>query len=268
MTAMDIYRFIDSRDIREYLRETNYELDALQSAYIVSCSTERGFWEKQGTLREIIACLPDQEVPETEYCPGQPSLHDLLRDHLKWNSELTERLMSKEGDYIYQYDIGRDWGERSFPTRNFRKCFDKAHELCDTLGEDGFHVYKTYIDDPKKNLIRAYYDSKGSLKSICQIGMPDNGDPSDIKGPVMWPWLTREERRRKDYFDHYDPYIPVPFQRGDLVIDCKWRCDPFVWIDKDSQGRAIGYVVDEESGVMRKTVETETPYYIQLGYFK
>ena len=260
---MDIFKYIDSRDIREYLIKTGYKLDTLQSAYVVNHSQRHSFWEKQVALREIIACLPDQEVPETAHCPAQPSLHGLLRDHLKWNSELARRLILQEEDAVYQFELGEGWGDKSFPMRSFESCLNKAIGSCD---EEVFHIYKTYLDDPKENWIKAFYDTNGMLQGLYSVGMPDNGDPSDIKGPILWPRLTKEERRRRGYFEYIDPGIPVPFQRGDLVVCCGGGRDPFVWTGRKECGRAAGYVVDRETGMLRKSLEEETPYYIHLEY--
>ena len=51
---MDIYRFINSRDIREHLRDINYEFNALEASWLVYQCDEASVEERHKAWTWII----------------------------------------------------------------------------------------------------------------------------------------------------------------------------------------------------------------------
>ena len=59
---MDIYSYINSRDIREYLRNTEYEFNTLQAAWLIYFCNRFTLEEKQSALSELISTKQDYET--------------------------------------------------------------------------------------------------------------------------------------------------------------------------------------------------------------
>ena len=78
----DIYSFINSRDIRKYLRETEYHFSSLEAAWIIWQSMDRTWEEKKAAWAELIRTMPDCEVPERFNCNYRASLHGYLKDYM------------------------------------------------------------------------------------------------------------------------------------------------------------------------------------------
>ena len=84
---MDIYSFINSRDVEEHCRSLKHEFSAIETAFIVYQSKKRNLREKHDAYREIIASMPDTEVQKRFNCPYHNSLHSVLRERLHCEHE-------------------------------------------------------------------------------------------------------------------------------------------------------------------------------------
>lgn len=82
---MDIYNFINSKDIRNYLRKINYEFTPVEAAWLVWQYFDATRQEKFEAWQEIIDTMPDCPV---EVCKGfdvdgYESLHEVLKEYMK-----------------------------------------------------------------------------------------------------------------------------------------------------------------------------------------
>ena len=84
---MDIYSFINSRDVAEHCRSINHQFSATEAALIVYRSEKHNLREKHDAYREIIASMPDTEVQRRFNCPHYDSLHSVLRECLQCEHE-------------------------------------------------------------------------------------------------------------------------------------------------------------------------------------
>ena len=89
---MDIYRFIDSRDMREHLQKLNYSFTTPEVAFLV-------YWCKAATLegriaawREIIDTMPNCAMAERLNLEAIPDFHQFLRDHIDLQERDLRRL--------------------------------------------------------------------------------------------------------------------------------------------------------------------------------
>ena len=71
---MDIYSFINSRDIAEHCRKIGHTWNPLEMAAIIDMS-HRTVEERHKAWHKLMSDYPDMPVPETNDHDGYPSLH-------------------------------------------------------------------------------------------------------------------------------------------------------------------------------------------------
>ena len=84
--ALDIYRFMNSKDVAGYLQETGYEFNAMEAAYLVEICDNATLDEKVEAWRWIIATMPDCAMAHCHDIEKCDSIHAFLLDYidLQW----------------------------------------------------------------------------------------------------------------------------------------------------------------------------------------
>ena len=102
---MDVFKFINSRDIREYLQKINYSFSPLEIAWLVKKSKYTTLKEKHKAWREIISTMPDCEI-----CENEPSLHEYLNDRMYSDILFVSGVKAKEPNTVFSFKwfIGSD----------------------------------------------------------------------------------------------------------------------------------------------------------------
>lgn len=80
---MDFYCFVNSRDIRAYLKGICYTFTATEAAWIVWRSMDTTVEDKHAAWQYIIRNMPDCCIPERLNTVPQPSLHCFLQELLE-----------------------------------------------------------------------------------------------------------------------------------------------------------------------------------------
>ena len=120
---LDIYRFINSRDIRKHLQTMKYQFNALEAAWLVYQSFGKSYKEKHKAWKWIIENMPDCVLPKSNYAIARPSLHDYLKELMEYRSAHKKRIkkgkapskkMSDEEWDLYKYTFESRW--YCFPT--------------------------------------------------------------------------------------------------------------------------------------------------------
>ena len=99
---MDLFRFIDSKDIREHLRQMGYSFTAPEAAFLVWQCRSTTLKEKIAAWREIIETMPDCSMVERMNMDAIPSVHKFLEQYIA----LMERLLANfycEEHAVYSY---------------------------------------------------------------------------------------------------------------------------------------------------------------------
>ena len=139
--CMDILSFVNSRDIRKYLRDIDYKCDPMQAAWLVYQNYDRPYGKKHKAWQWIIDNMQDCEMPERRFSKYRPSLHGYLKELMLFRDEHRERIkqgktpkpakkMTEDDWDLYQYTFESRWYR--FPTP-FKKgdivcaCYDKPH---------------------------------------------------------------------------------------------------------------------------------------------
>ena len=80
---MNIYNFINSRDIAKYLKEINYQFSTLECAWLVWQSRKHTLEQKHTAWQKIIDTMPDCSVGARPNHREVESLHEYLKDHMR-----------------------------------------------------------------------------------------------------------------------------------------------------------------------------------------
>ena len=67
---MDIYSFVNSKDIREHLRKMDYRFNSLETAWLIYQCRHISYEEQKAAWIELINTMPDCEVPKRSNCRG------------------------------------------------------------------------------------------------------------------------------------------------------------------------------------------------------
>lgn len=107
--SRDFVEFINSEDVKQYVRETGYQLSSQEAAFVVWQSKDTPLEERFAAWEEIIETMPDSsfagyrhfnfKTKQREPAPVY-SLHNFLRQYIQRQRELLEAF-TKEGDGTY-----------------------------------------------------------------------------------------------------------------------------------------------------------------------
>lgn len=258
---MNIYQFINSKDIRKHLESINYRFSAMEAAWLIYNCHRLCYEEKKKAWQEVIADMPDCKVPKRLNCAGFESLHEMIRQYIKtMDAELEDFYSEKEpGRYVYTYEyLHKDdstWSEEHctiFST--LEACIESYHEWVDDNEKIVFFRIKrqSLIDTEESVEIECF----GNEKPINFIY--HNGRNEKAK-------IIMEYSFEGMWFD-----FPTPFKKGDIVwtppahSGIRWDGDggfvltdlgswnPTEFIRKkgdSSDMNAVGYFVNENGTI-------------------
>ena len=96
---MNILRFVNSKDIREHLRNIGYEFNSLEAAWLIYQFRDATIDEKHKAWNELIATMPDCPIEKRLNTVAQDSLHAFLRQYMELeNKYLNEFYDEKHAD--------------------------------------------------------------------------------------------------------------------------------------------------------------------------
>lgn len=216
---MDILCFLNSRDVKEHLKNINYQFSPLEAAWIVWQCKSATLVEKYNAWNEIIDTMPDCEVPKRINCRGWDSLHEFLREYmgvtdkyLKLFYKHTEgtiyrayaRYLAKSATEHSPYKFEGLFERESPVFPNLEALTARIREYdCENI--DMLRIEKQWLDCDKKIIVDMMPD-----ETVVDVDsyIFDNEDDNDIL----------IEGFAGMYF-----LIPVPFKKGDIL--CRYYCN-------------------------------------------
>lgn len=99
---MDMFCFINSKDIREHLQQICYSFTAPEAAFLVWQCRSAILKEKISAWREIIGTMPDSSLTRRKEEPLE-NCHDFLRRHIASQETLLKEFPNGK-DCVYQYE--------------------------------------------------------------------------------------------------------------------------------------------------------------------
>ena len=260
---MDIYRFLNSRDIAAHCREINKTWNTCEMAAIIDRSN-RSMKEKHAAWRELITDYPDMPVPKRgKRIKSLPSLHAEIKKVIAYEERVLEVFKQPEEKAIYQYGM---WSS------NYIRAF--SHEPCVNSGiyftfddvwaevfahkkksKEAYGEYSWWNEKSDKITIEKRYASKDGETERIIIHHDYDFNPCWITNYTEhdvfkeFTWLV-------DFAQGFVIDIPVPFKRGDVLTINSF------WFDKDE----IIFVLDNIN-FKRETSDCFYAEYQGNGYY-
>ena len=215
---MDLYRFINSIDIRDYHKKIGYKYNALEAAWIVSQSQGLTLDQRHEAWMWIVDNLPDMKVElgrENNRYYGK-SLHKILVAYMKMQREFIAELkcdfaISENRLYVYKpcyrcyngtsYDIG---------VKGFYSSWDSCLKAI-AENEMHHHIYSVIVAQVDVDSSRSFYRGGGIEVAVDGTILDTmNGDRCCNAADE---YLVDVPRMFSDFYLDF----PVPFKRGDIV---------------------------------------------------
>lgn len=235
---MDYYKFINSRDIEEYLRKMKYEFSPMQCAYLAWASRRADLEKKREAWQEIIATMPDSPVERRPNCVGWPSLHGMLRGYMAVQDKYLALFHQSRDNAVYTYAV-----EDGFYLEEGGQIFARESDCCKVAmrflkyeyGPDAVCITKHYMNpggsEPKPVQIRVDYTKDEHIRGISLTGFsPCDYESGEAVFTLPEEWLMTEEEENLWGYSFAGMYFdfPTPFRKGDVLYDRFSHGKPFV----------------------------------------
>lgn len=87
---MNIYKYIRSKDVREYNEKIGHKFNATESAFLVWLNPDISLKEKHDAWREIMRDMQDEKIAKRPNADYVPSLFALLNQFIKTDNALID----------------------------------------------------------------------------------------------------------------------------------------------------------------------------------
>ncbi len=233
---MDLYRFINSRDIREHHKEIGYQYSALEAAWLVSQCQNLTLKEKHEAWQWIIDNMPDMKVDNCGKWSafyGEP-IHSLLAEYMAMENQFIAEFKDNTGGWLYsyksyytslRYGYGGDFFEGVFSS--WDKCIQYILQNEDAEDISFVDIVRGFPDEGKMRR------NHGGIKCEITAGTIVSVEPDySSEENERWFYLT-------SFFDELWFDFPVPFNCGDIVYLKNpyhpLEHEPIVWTDTPSE---------------------------------
>jgi hypothetical protein len=197
---MNIYEFVNSRNIAEYWQKIGFVPNALESAWLVYQSKNLTIEEKHEAWLWIISNMPDCQIPSSSHHPGKPSLKGYLRELIAKQKEARKDFFKSSATTYYNGGLyttsSSCWDPTAFAT------FEACIEHLDDYESDPKKILRYEIT--KFKLIDQRYTEEYQAVFGCDMNMRDMES------------MYCDNLLSKLYF-----CFPVPFEKGDILARTK-----------------------------------------------
>ena len=161
---MDIYNFINSKDICRHLRNINYEFSPLECAWLIWQSRRATVNDRHEAWSEIINTMPDCEIPN-----NKESLHTFLRNLISAEKNAVRRFFEKTEDSIYTGSVTAIDGAEGIDNTAFVSLEDCISSLDGLIESDVlyYNITKSKLEDGAyQDNIVVHLDAKCNVAHI------------------------------------------------------------------------------------------------------
>lgn len=204
---MDVYKYVNSKDVREYLRSIEYIFSGSDAAWIVERCVGLSLEEKISAWKEIMQTMPDCKVV-SPYREGDvfESFYAALTEYIDQKESLLEGFQKKSDKDYYEFDYKYDdpnldrYSSYIGPYESFDECVAEIRKDINTGGHSiGYYVRKSEIGF--KHSYSCEYSRDEKLLNVSGPGHINEKDYYRIEYLFINMW----------------PEFPVPFKKGDIL---------------------------------------------------
>ena len=206
---MGILRFINSKDIREYLREMGYAFNSLEAAWLIYQCRDATIDEKHKAWNELIETMPDCPIEERMNTVPQDSLHAFLRQYMELEDKYINEFCDEKHidpfedgkSFVYKFKyIYKDGTETEWDT--VFSCLDALHETVMEPEDDVVSIRCAKMQIDRLNSQQIAYLTPSFEFLYLNPRRSDSDKEWDIfEGVFDGLWFE----------------FPTPFQKGDIV---------------------------------------------------
>lgn len=209
---MDIYSYLNSRDVADYCRKVNHQFNAIGTAFIINACRHISLEEKLRLFQEIIDTMPDEILSqkasrlkmhmEHDHGIETDSFHEALSKYIEAMQKDLNNFLMAEPDTVYSWVCWyRDW-EDEIDRHGLYSSFDAA---------------KVALKDEILDFIEDYSDVSGFTCIICKRRINTKEcSQAVINGNGLLTNLS-DNGIDSSFFEEIWVKIPVPFKKGDLL---------------------------------------------------
>lgn len=206
---MDIYRFFNSRDVANHLREIGYEFSMPEAAFVVYLSLGATLDEKVATWREIAEEMPDCPMGKSPWLERIESSRAFLIDYADMIERELETFCKQDRSVfrLQREEPGLGWQDDGSIFGSAEACLSYMQEHWGNRADGsimGFRVAKTKVDRPDRGRDDWLY-LNWNMEVTDVDCIADEGPALDLKLQFDGMWFA----------------IPTPFERGDIVRDAR-----------------------------------------------
>lgn len=190
---MDIYDFINSNDIKNYLREIKYKLSLIEKVYLINHSFYVELDDRLKFLKKLLKDKDEEVKPRRNLPKGIKSVHAFIKKYLKMHEKLNDIFFDNNGIYTYKvlYKNDNSYSDYEEIFSSFEKCFKEIKKDEDL---EYFVITKKSLDSNKK--IELTFNNK--KKPLYYYS---NYNITNLFEDLEALWLD----------------IPTPFTKGDIL---------------------------------------------------
>ncbi len=207
---MDIFKFLNSKDIAQHLKSLNYEFTLPEAAFLIFRSSIVTLEERFDGWKSEIESLPDSSI--RSFSGGRLHFYDMdrfLQDYMDLLRWLTEEFYSDDGG-IYMTLCKKSCmlsAEESIERSKREVHLDDSPQY-----RNIFWIHKVYPNSVEgKDRITACFNQNGELISISGYSSVGSMCSKEFEDVFHDQWFS----------------FPTPFRRGDILMD-RWEGVPFV----------------------------------------
>ena len=203
---MDIYSYINSRDVAEYCKSIGKTWTVFEMAVIIARSN-RTIVQKHDAWRELMRNYPDMPTPKNMHHKSYDSLHKKLAEVIDYEERLVELFKTPEDGAVYTHKAlwNNEYSYSNCVFPGLEETMSDARENWERDETPEFVITKIFVCN--KNRIESYIDYDGNIYNVYVYGDMTNLFPGIILGELF------DNLDQDFYID-----IPAPFKRGDILV--------------------------------------------------
>ena len=236
---MDIYSYLNSKDVAEHCRKINHQFNAIGTAFIINACRHISLEEKLWLFQKIIDTMPDEILSqkasrlkmhmEDNHGIQTDSFHEALSHYIAAMQKDLNDFLTAEPDTVFSWVCWyRDWKDE-IDRHGLYFSFDAA---------------KAALKDEILDFIEDYSDVSGFTGIIYKRRINTKEcSQAVINGNGLLTYLS-DNGINSSFFEEIWVKIPVPFKKGDLLYGTnphQLSCtntgkEPMVFVDACYEG--------------------------------
>ncbi len=206
---MDIYDFINSKDIEKHCRNNQYEFSPLERAFLIWQSRKYTIQEKHSAYLELIEEFPEFFFYLREWDYKKISLQHFLMEYMRIENRLTDILVNNKSAAV-TYDKSLDDIDYKYPFNE--KLYLSKHICLSAIKNLEYKrnwnkckvIYRPLLSDSKE---KTFSFSLYVNEALEDVFITETG------------FLSAEETKIFHTFDEMKIEVSLPFKDNDLLVE-------------------------------------------------